>query len=88
MLQLPEIAGMLTGYTRHISEDGVMQSVVDSPTWKHINSDVAFDNFGMESRNMAGFGVGWRQSLPAKQHKLVYMACVDPDIQFGALVCH
>ena len=52
MWRSPEIAGMLIGYTRRISEDGIMQSVVDSPAWKHIDNDVAFDNFSLESRNM------------------------------------
>jgi hypothetical protein len=27
----PEIAGMLTGYTKHVSADGIMRSVFDSP---------------------------------------------------------
>ena len=43
---------MLTGYTKHVSTDGVMRSVVDSLAWKHIDNDVAFDNFGAEPRNM------------------------------------
>jgi len=47
-----EIARMLTGHTKHVSDDGVMRFVVDSPTWKHINTDAAFDNFGHEDRNM------------------------------------
>ena len=48
----PKIGNMLKGYTKHVSEDGIMRSVVDSPAWKHIDSDVTFDNFGKESRNM------------------------------------
>ena len=52
MWRSPKIAGMLTGYTKHVSEDGIMRSVIDSPAWKHIDSEVAFNNFGMESRNM------------------------------------
>ena len=52
MWRSPEIAGMLTGYTKHVSADGIMRSVVDSPAWKHIDNDVAFDNFGTEKRNM------------------------------------
>lgn len=43
---------MLKGYTKHVSNDGVMRSVVDSPAWNHINTDVAFNNFGSEVRNM------------------------------------
>ena len=52
MWRSPEIAGMLTGYKKRVSEDGLMRSVVDSPAWKHIDNDIAFDNFGSESRNM------------------------------------
>ena len=52
MWRSPELATMLTGYTKHVSDDGIMRSVVDSPAWKHIDTDVAFDNFGTESRNM------------------------------------
>jgi hypothetical protein len=52
MWRSPEIAGMLTGYTKRVSEDGIMRSVVDSPAWKHVDNDVAFDNFGTEKRNM------------------------------------
>jgi hypothetical protein len=52
MWRSPELVGMLTGYTKRVSEDGIMRSVVDSPAWKHIDSDVAFDNFGVERRNM------------------------------------
>ena len=52
MWRSPEIASMLTGYTKHVSEDGMMRSVVDNPAWKHVDNDVAFDNFGMERRNM------------------------------------
>jgi len=47
-----EIAKLLTGYTKHVSTDGVMRSVVDSPAWKHIDTDAAFNNFGAEQRNM------------------------------------
>lgn len=47
-----EIAQMLTGYTKHISEDRVMRSIVDSPAWKHIDTHAAFGNFGAEKRNM------------------------------------
>ena len=43
---------MLMGYTKHVSDNGTMRLVVDSRAWKHINTDIAFDNFGMESRNM------------------------------------
>ena len=52
MWRSSEIASMLTGYTKHVSSDGVMRSVVDSPAWKHIDSDIAFGNFGSEARNM------------------------------------
>lgn len=52
MWRSPEIAGMLMGHTKHISDDGIMRSVIDSPAWKHINTDDAFDNFGSETRNM------------------------------------
>jgi hypothetical protein len=52
MWRSPEIAKMLRGHTKHVSDDGVMRSVVDSPAWKHINTDAAFDNFGHEDRNM------------------------------------
>ena len=31
MWRSSEIAQMLTGYTKHISQDGIMRSVVDSP---------------------------------------------------------
>ena len=51
MWRLPKLATMLTGYTKHVSDDGIMRSVVDRPAWKHINSDIAFKNFGTESRN-------------------------------------
>ena len=43
---------MLTGYTKHVSADDIMRSVIDNPAWKHVDNDVAFDNFGMEKRNM------------------------------------
>lgn len=52
MWRSSEIARMLTGHTKHVSTDDVMRSVVDSPAWKHIDSDVAFGNFGAEDRNM------------------------------------
>ena len=52
MWRLAEIAKMLTGYRKHVSNDGVMRCVVDSPAWKHVDNDVAFDNFGSEIRNM------------------------------------
>jgi hypothetical protein len=52
MWRSAEIASMLTGYKKHVSDDGIMRSVVDSPAWKHIDTDVAFDNFGSESRNL------------------------------------
>ena len=43
---------MLTGHTKHVSDNGVMRSVVDNLAWKHVNTDAAFDNFGHEDRNM------------------------------------
>ena len=52
MWRSSDIAGMLTGYRKHISEDGVMRLVVDSPAWKHIDGHVAFNNFGSEILNM------------------------------------
>ena len=52
MWRSTEIARMLTGYMKHISDDGIMWSVVDSPAWKHIDHDAAFGNFGVEKRNM------------------------------------
>jgi len=52
MWRSSEIAEMLTGYTKHISEDGVMRSVVDSPAWKHVDEHPVFNNFGAEKRNM------------------------------------
>ena len=52
MWRLSDIMRMLKRYTKHVSNDGVMHSVVDSPAWNHINSDVAFNNFGSEVRNM------------------------------------
>ena len=52
MWRSQEIARMLTGHTKHVSDDNIMRSVVDSPAWKHIDTDVAFDNFGAESRNL------------------------------------
>ena len=52
MFRSSEIAQMLTGWTKHVSEDGVMRSVVDSPAWKHVDHDAAFGNFGSENRNL------------------------------------
>ena len=52
MWRSSEIARMLTNHTKHVSTDGIMRSVVDSPAWKHIDSDVAFGNFGSEARNL------------------------------------
>ena len=52
MFRSPEIAKMLTGWTQHVSEDGVMRSVVDSPTWKHVDADAVFDNFSADTRNL------------------------------------
>jgi hypothetical protein len=52
MWRSPEITSILTGYKNYVSDDGVMRFVVDSPAWKHIDSDVAFDNFGSESINL------------------------------------
>jgi len=43
---------MLTGYKKHISNDGIIHLVVDSPTWKHINTHPIFNGFGVEERNM------------------------------------
>ena len=43
---------MLTGYKKHVNDDDIMRLVVDSPAWKHIDTDIAFDNFGTKSRNM------------------------------------
>jgi len=37
---------------KQVSDNGIMRSVVDSPTWKHINDDPVFGDFGAESRNM------------------------------------
>ena len=52
MWRSSEIARMLTGHTKHVSNDDVMRSVVDSPAWKHINNDAAFGTFGCDDRNM------------------------------------
>ena len=52
MWRLFEIARLLRGHTKHVNNDGIMRSVVDSPAWKHINTDVAFGNFGRDERNM------------------------------------
>ena len=46
MWRLSEIARMLTGYTKYINDDNIVHYVVDNPTWKHINTDITFDNFG------------------------------------------
>jgi len=43
---------MLTGYMKHVSDDGIMRFVVDSLVWKHIDNDPTFGNFGAEVRNM------------------------------------
>ena len=37
---------------KHVSQDCTMRSVVHSPAWKHVNVDVAFDNFGADDRNL------------------------------------
>jgi len=52
MWRSSEIAQMLTGYTKHVSEDGVMRSVVDSPAWKHVDENAVFNDFSEEKRNM------------------------------------
>jgi hypothetical protein len=52
MFRSSEIALMLRGWTKHVSDDGVMRSVVDSPAWKHVNNDIVFNNFGADSRNL------------------------------------
>ena len=52
MWRSSEIARLLRGHTKHVSDDGIMRSVIDSPAWKHINTDVAFGNFGRDERNM------------------------------------
>jgi hypothetical protein len=52
MWRSPNFGGMLKGYTKHVSLDSIIQSVVDSSVWKHIDSDIVFDNYGKESRNM------------------------------------
>lgn len=52
MWRSSEIARMLTGYKKHVSNDGIMRSVVDSPAWKHVDTDIAFGNFGSEIRNL------------------------------------
>ena len=52
MWRSSEIAKILTGYTKHVSNDGIMRSVVDSSAWKHIDNDINFDNFHSEVRNM------------------------------------
>ena len=52
MWRSSEIARLLRGHTKHVSDDGIMRSVIDSPAWKHINTDVAFGNFGHDERNM------------------------------------
>ena len=43
---------MMTGHTKHVSDDGIIRSVVDNPAWKYINTDTAFDIFGRDDRNM------------------------------------
>jgi hypothetical protein len=52
MFRSSEIAVMLRGWTKHVSDDGVMRSVVDSPAWKHVDNNVIFDNFGVDNRNL------------------------------------
>jgi hypothetical protein len=52
MWRSSEIARLLTGHTKHVSKDDIMRSVVDSPAWQHVNTDVAFGNFGCDDRNM------------------------------------
>jgi len=52
MWRSSEIAQMLTGYTKHVSEDSVMRSVVDSPAWKHVDEHTVFNNFRAKKRNM------------------------------------
>ena len=47
-----EIARLLRGHTKHVSDDGIMRSMVDNLAWEHINTDVAFGNFGCDERNM------------------------------------
>ena len=36
---------MLTGYRKHVSDNGIMHSVVDSPAWKHTEEDAGFTRF-------------------------------------------
>jgi len=52
MWKSTEIVQMLTSYTKHVSKDNIVRSLVDSPTWKHIDTDMAFGNFGREHWNM------------------------------------
>ena len=52
MWRSSEIARLLRGHTKHVSNDNVMRSMVDSPAWKHIGTNVAFGNFGCDERNM------------------------------------
>jgi len=52
MWRSSEITQMLTGYTKHISEDGVIRSIVDNPPWKHVDEHAVFNNFGAKKRNM------------------------------------
>jgi len=52
MWRSSEIVCMLTGHTKHISNDGIMCSLVNSPMWKHIDNNIAFGNFGSEVRNL------------------------------------
>jgi len=52
MWRFVEIVKMLIGYTKHVSEDGIMWLVVDSPAWKHINTKPEFGDFKARIRNM------------------------------------
>ena len=51
MLRSSEIARLLTAHTKHVSSDDIMRSVVNNVAWKHIDSDVAFGNFGCDDMN-------------------------------------
>lgn len=62
-----ELARMLTGYTKHMSNDGVMRFVVDSLAWKHVDADIAFGNFGSEICNLRfGSSRGQSESFQAQ----------------------
>jgi len=61
-----EIVGMLIGYTKHGSGDGIMRSVVDSHVWKHIDNDPVFSDFGADirkSKHASSSIIGWYQSF-------------------------